>query len=223
MKYVAYYRVSTQRQSLGLDAQRNTVLDYIKMNGGELIEEYQEKESGKKKFRPQLILAIESAKKNNARLIIAKLDRLSRDVEFTFSLKNNGVDFIACDMPDCNTLTIGLYATFAQNERERISTRTKDALAVKKQQGVKLGAPNATFTDEQRAAAAAAKTERAIYNENNRRAISAIKDKLEICRLKGVSWNLSNIAKELNESGYKTSRGADFTAKAVSRLIIERL
>ena len=140
-KYIAYYRVSTIKQGdsgLGLEAQRNDVTRYT---NGNLLHEFTDVASGKKNTRPELEKALAMAKSENAVLIFAKLDRLSRDVEFIFSIRNAGVEIVCCDMPDLNTLTIGIFATMAQYERELISERTKKALAVKKAQGVKLGKP----------------------------------------------------------------------------------
>jgi hypothetical protein len=98
-------------------------------------------ESGKKNHRPQLLAAIAEARQAGATLLIAKLDRLSRNAGFIFALRDSGVDFVCCDMPDANTLTVGLFAVIAQHERETISKRTKDALAAKKARGTQLGSP----------------------------------------------------------------------------------
>ena len=138
-KYIAYYRVSTQKQGisgLGLDAQRTDVNRFIS-RGGELVAEYQDIESGKKNNRPSLINAINEAKKQGATLLIAKLDRLSRNASFILTLRDSRVDFVCCDMPDANSLTIGIMAILAQDERERTSLRTKAALAELKRKGKK--------------------------------------------------------------------------------------
>jgi len=130
-KYISYYRVSTQKQGksgLGIDAQKTAVSNFIGKNAI-LINEFEEVESGKNDERPQLYKAIEQCKKENAILLIAKLDRLSRNVSFIYTLKDSKVDFRCCDMPDANSLTIGIMAVLAQDERERISQRTKSALA----------------------------------------------------------------------------------------------
>ncbi|RYF73503.1 MAG: recombinase family protein, partial [Cytophagaceae bacterium] len=119
MKYVPYYRVSTASQGksgLGLSAQREIVNRFIKPHD-QLLPEFVEVESGKRADRPQLDAAIASAKQQGARLLIAKLDRLSRNVSFIFSLRNSEVDFVACDIPDANTLTVGIMAVLAQHER----------------------------------------------------------------------------------------------------------
>jgi len=131
-KYVAYYRVSTQRQGqsgLGLDAQQAQIQTCI--SDGELINSFTDIESGRKANRPELDKALAFCKKENATLIIAKLDRLSRNVNFIFSLRDSGVKFKACDLPDFNTLTLGVFASFAEYESEKIKERTKAALQAK--------------------------------------------------------------------------------------------
>ena len=142
-KFVSYMRVSTQRQGrsgLGLEAQRKAVEDYL--NGGDwrLIEEFVEVESGKTAERPQLDAALEMCRATGARLIVAKIDRLTRDAAFLLSLRDSGVEFVAADMPEANRLTVGIMALVAEQEREAISKRTKDALAAAKARGVQLGA-----------------------------------------------------------------------------------
>lgn len=136
-KYVAYYRVSTKKQGqsgLGLVAQKQQVSHYLS-GKGKIINEFVEVESGKKDTRPKLQEAIMVAKENDAILVIAKIDRLARSVSFIFSLRDSGVKFECADMPEANTLSIGIFATLAQYERELISQRTKAALAAKKAQG----------------------------------------------------------------------------------------
>lgn len=214
MKYIAYYRVSTKRQSLGLDAQRNSVMNFINSNPkDELIAEYSEKESGKNDNRIQLQIAIAECKKNNAVLVIAKLDRLSRKVSFIFALRDSGIQFIALDVPNFNTLTLGIFATLAQTERELISCRTKSALAALKNNGVKLGNPNASFSPETRQLAYLAHSAAAEANENNKRALSMVKVLLK------TTHNLTAIAKQLNDNGFLTSRGKQFNPIQVKRLI----
>ena len=140
--YFAYYRVSTKQQGasgLGLEAQQAAVVSFLK--GGQSQGEYVEVESGKKNQRPQLLAAMAAARAAGGVLLIAKLDRLSRTARFIFTLRDSGVDFVCCDMPDANTLTVGLFAVLAQHERETISKRTKDALAAKKARGAQLGTP----------------------------------------------------------------------------------
>jgi DNA invertase Pin-like site-specific DNA recombinase len=130
-RFIAYYRVSTASQGasgLGLEAQRRAVTDYLAATGAELVGTFEEIESGKKDKRPALTEALISCRLTGARLVIAKLDRLSRDVAFLATLRKGDVDFVACDMPDANSLTIHILASVAQAEREAISARTKAAL-----------------------------------------------------------------------------------------------
>lgn len=211
-KFVAYYRVSTQKQGasgLGLEAQRTTVIHHI--NNNVLISEYTEVESGKKDKRIELQKAIEDAKLNNATLIIAKLDRLSRNVGFIVKLQESEVDFVCCDVPGANTMTIQIMAALAQQERELISSRTKAALAEKKKQGIKLGSPQ-NLTAEGRKKSIEKKKQNAIDNENNQRAKLIIKHLLK----EGKSFR--EIAKELNECGFKTANNCNFQATSVMRL-----
>lgn len=213
MRYVAYYRVSTKRQNLGLDAQRNTVTNYIDNIGGSLINSYEEKESGKCDNRTELLNAIDYCKANKATLVIAKLDRLSRNVSFIFALKDAGINFYCCDIPECNTLTLGIFATIAQSERETISTRTKLALQAKKEKGIKLGRPDASITNDMRIKSAAALKHKADSNTNNKRAYSIISSLIE------RNMSLQAIAKYLNDNEFRTSKNCLFTPAAVSRLM----
>lgn len=141
-KYIAYYRVSTQKQGesgLGLEAQQAAVNTYVETNAGMLLETFQEVESGKRKNRPELNKAIQACKKQKATLVVAKLDRLARNVAFISSLMESKVDFIACDQPHANKFTIHILAAVAEFEREMISKRTKEGLKAAKRRGVKLG------------------------------------------------------------------------------------
>src|SRR5215213_3033543 len=142
-RFVSYLRVSTAKQGhsgLGLEAQRQAVADYL--NGGQwqLVTEVVEIESGKRSDRPKLEEALRLCRLHNATLVIAKLDRLSRDAHFLLGLEKAGVDFVAADMPSANRLTVGIMAMVADEERRLISKRTKEALAAAKARGVKLGA-----------------------------------------------------------------------------------
>lgn len=157
-QYIAYYRVSTQKQGasgLGLDAQREAVERYLNGGAWELVGEFVETETGKGADalakRPQLRAALDTCRKCGAKLLIAKLDRLARNVHFITGLMEasrgngkNAVKFVACDMPDANDLTIHLMAAFAEHEAKRISERTKDALAMAKKRGIVLGQAGAT-------------------------------------------------------------------------------
>lgn len=213
MKYVAYYRVSTKRQNLGIDAQRNTVVNYINNINGELINSFEEKESGKCDNRSELLKAIDYCKINGAILVIAKLDRLSRNVSFIFALKDANIKFYCCDLPELNTLTLGIFATLAQSERETISSRTKAALQAKKDKGFKLGAPNASISNDMRIKSAEALRRKADNNANNRRAYIVIKSLVE------QNMTLQYIASYLNQNDFRTSKNCLFTPIAVSRLI----
>lgn len=143
-RFIAYYRVSTAKQGrsgLGLDAQRSTVNAYLAGRESEVITEYIEVESGRRKDRRQLIEAINHARAARASLIIAKLDRLARSVSFTSALMESGVEFVCCDLPSANKFTIHIMSALAEMEAEMISARTKAALAEAKRRGVKLGNP----------------------------------------------------------------------------------
>src|SRR5437773_11124177 len=134
-KFVAYFRVSTDRQGrsgLGLDAQRKSVLDYLDGGRWSLIAEFTEIESGKRNDRPELEKALAACRKQKAKLVIAKLDRLSRNLAFIATLMDSAVEFIAVDMPEANKLTVHILAAMAEHEREQISKRTRDALAAAK-------------------------------------------------------------------------------------------
>ncbi|MBC5632814.1 recombinase family protein [Parabacteroides hominis] len=217
MKYVAYYRVSTNKQGrsgLGLEGQQKSVMNCLsQIPNCELVASFTEIESGKIDDRPQLNEALQLCKDNNYTLLIAKLDRLSRNVEFLFHIKNSGVDIHCVDLPQLNTLTLGIYATLAQHERELIGQRTKAALQAKKARGVKLGAPNATFTNIMRTNALEAIQKKAQSNENTIRAVEAIRMKLQETK------NLSQIAAYLNEKHFQTAKGKAFRAEQVKRLI----
>lgn len=146
--YCTYLRVSTQRQGaqgLGIAAQRRMCENFIKQNSGKHIQEFMDVESGTHRDRKGLWQAIDYCKKNGCSLVIAKLDRMSRDVEFTFKVINTGIDIHFTDMPVVNSMILGVFAAVAQYEREMVSTRTKQALAVKKAQGAKLGASNEKY------------------------------------------------------------------------------
>lgn len=145
-KFIAYYRVSTERQGrsgLGLEAQRKSVRDYLNGSGWKLLDEFTEIETGKGHNalarRPQLKAALEACRKQKATLLIAKLDRLARNVYFVSGLMESGVEFVAADMPMANRLTVHILAAVAEHEREMISQRTKAALAAAKHRGVDLG------------------------------------------------------------------------------------
>lgn len=186
---------------------------FLKGTAGTLVAEYLEVESGKSDSRVQLAAAIAHAKKVGAVLLIAKLDRLSRNVSFIFQLKDSGVQFVCADLPDANTLTVGIFAVIAQNERETIARRTKDALAAKRERGEKLGTPH-NLTSEGRAKGVEAIKANAFNNKAN----------VQARQLSQILWamglNLTTITKKLNDSGYLTRRGCAFTPTSVKRLLV---
>jgi DNA invertase Pin-like site-specific DNA recombinase len=210
---VAYLRVSTREQGtsgLGLEAQRRAVDVFCESHGYQVTATFQDVESGKHNARPGLAAALTAAKAAGATLIIAKLDRLSRNAAFIMTLRDSGVDFIAADMPEANTLTVGIMALLAQQERELISTRTLAALAELKARGVKLGSPE-HLTDEARAKGRAAHSAAARLNAN-----SAF---THAVAYRAAGWTLQRIAEQLNQAGARTRRGKAFTPTTVLRLV----
>lgn len=208
--YIAYYRVSTQKQGnsgLGLEAQKTMVKHYLK-DSDILLAEFEEVESGKNDNRPQLQKAIEKCKNEGAVLLIAKLDRLSRNAGFIFLLKDSQVNFKCCDMPEANSLTIGIMAVLAQEERELISKRTIAALEELRSKGKKLGSPQ-NLTREAQKQGAEAMRQKALNNENNRKATALI------VSLRETGKSYAKIAQQLNDNGFKTSRGYTFSASQV--------
>ena len=211
-KYIAYYRVSTNEQNLGLKAQETTVNKFTNT----LTATYIEKETGtKKRYRPILNKAIEHCKESGSILLIAKLDRLARNVAFISKLMESGVEFKALDMPHANKLTIQIFAAIAEHEAEIISQRTKAGLAELKKQGKKLGTPE-NLTDEARAKSILVKKERARNNPNN------MKSKAHAKLLRANGMSLQAIANELNDTdkGFQTSTGKKFNPIQVSRLLV---
>jgi DNA invertase Pin-like site-specific DNA recombinase len=219
MKVVSYQRVSTVRQGvsgLGLQAQAQAITDYATQRGAVVVGSFTEVESGKSNDRPELIEALHLAKVTGATLLIAKLDRLSRNAAFLLTLRDSGVRFVAADMPDANDLTVGIMSLVAQQEREAISKRTGDALQVAKARGAKLGNPNG-----------AAALRRA--GKGNTAGLKAIKDGadhhalnlapvVEALRSEGVS-SLGGIAAALNQRGMLTPRGGRWHKSSVSNLV----
>ena len=214
--YVAYLRVSTKKQArsgLGLEAQRAIIQHYVKLEGAEIIQEFLELESGKYiENRPILQEAIQTCVINGYTLVVAKLDRLSRDVEHIFAIqKKLGDKFKSCDLPSTDSLTLSIFAGLAQREREIISIRTKVALQAKKDQGVKLGKPE-NLTQEAREKGVASIKEKAKKNRNNRLATALIE------KCKREKMTLEQIAQNLNEHGFRTAQGKAFRAVSVHRL-----
>jgi DNA invertase Pin-like site-specific DNA recombinase len=217
-KFVAYYRVSTARQGrsgLGLEAQRQTVLDYL--NGGRrrLVAEHTEVESGAVNERPELVRALAACRIHGATLVVAKLDRLSRDAAFLLNLKASGVRFTIAEMPEANELTVDLLAVLAQHERRVISERTKAALAAAKRRGVRLGNPGHLDRKARRKGTAASAAARGAAAQQRAVDLASIISDL---RRDGVA-SLHGLARGLNERGIPTARGGEWTAMQVKRVL----
>ena len=224
-RIVAYFRVSTKKQEksgLGLDAQRSTIADYTDQHGGTLIGEYIEVETGKSKIRPELNKAIAHAKRSKAQLVVAKLDRLARNVAFTSALMESDVDFLACDNPHANKFTIHILAAVAEHEAEQISQRTKDALAAAKRRGVKLGSARPGQWDGRegkrqagllKAHKEAAKAHRQAFEDEYSDLFPTLKE------LHTSGHSLQSIADKLNDQGHTTRRGKPWNRMQVSRVL----
>ena len=206
---IAYYRVSTNDQNLGIEAQKSIVKQYCVLNSAEIISEYEEHESGKNNHRVQLAIALEETVKTGSYLIVAKIDRLTRVAYFGLRLCEK-YKIIFCDHPTMGTLEQSIYFGMAQQEREYISQRTKAALAALKSKGVKLGAPNAHFTNVQRSMALSRR-------KNNSRNKEANKKAFAIVRIMTGNWSYK--ARFLNENGFKTSKGGIWRPQQVQRLV----
>ena len=214
--FVAYYRVSTAKQGasgLGLEAQRKAVEDYLNGGSWKLVAEFTEVESGANGDRPQLTRAFTACRTYGATLVIARLDRLSRDAHFLLGLQKAGVKFVAVDMPEANEMVVGIMAVVAQAERKMISARTKAALAAAKARGVRLGGDRGgRATPAARAAGTAALEARAQARAADLAPVIA-----EL-REAGVT-SLRELAKALDERGIEAARGGTWTAAGVSRVL----
>src|SRR5215468_7947332 len=200
-RFVAYYRVSTARQGrsgLGMEAQKAAVLAFIDGNA-ELVAEFTEVESSKHADREELRMAIAACKKYKAKLVIAKLDRLSRNLAFIATLMESGVEFVAVDMPEANKLTVHILAAMAEHEREQISARTKAALMAAK-------------------AAEVAKRGRATLKANARRFAANVRPIIEEIRRSGITSH-NAIAAKLNERNVRTARGGAWTHVQVGAIL----
>lgn len=213
-KYVAYMRVSTGKQAssgLGLEAQEAAIRSYVK-EGDQLLATYKEVESGKNNERPELAKALRHVELAGATLLVAKLDRLSRAVAFIAQLMESKVDFVACDQPSATPLTIHIFAAMAEHERNLISQRTRAALKVAKERGVKLGGYRAGAKKVDPSRGTAANRDRArAFNARLRQAISEL-------QADGAD-NLSELARRLNERGIPTSRGGEWRPTQVARVL----
>lgn len=213
-KFIGYVRTSTGRQILGLDEQISRIDQFIKTTGDQLIENVIEQESGKNNNRVKLEYAINLCIKKGYTLLFTKLDRLSREVEFLFTLRNRGVKLRCIELPELNTLTLGIFGSVAQWERELISSRTKRGLDELKKKNIKLGSPK-NLTRAARIKGVQKIIQNKTENENWRRAITFI----EHFQMKNGYVNYSEISRQLNDKGYKTRNGFLFTPGTVKRLI----
>jgi DNA invertase Pin-like site-specific DNA recombinase len=218
-KIVSYLRVSTAKQGhsgLGIDAQRAAIQSYADSKAAKVSKEFLEVESGKVNTRPQLAAALHLAKVTGSVLVIAKLDRLSRNAAFLLTLRDSGVKFIAADMPDANELTVGIMALVAQQEREAISRRTKEALAAAKRRGQKLGNPNGASALRKAGKGNAAGID-AIKRNADRHA-QDLKLVIDELQSEGIT-SLGALAAALNDRGMQTPRGGLWHKTSVSNLL----
>lgn len=212
-RYIAYYRVSTDKQGrsgLGLEAQRRAVVDYLNGGNWELVEEFTEIESGKRNDRPELAKALAACRKHKAKLVIARLDRLSRNAAFIANMMESNVEFVAVDFPSASRLTLHILAAVADYEREAISTRTKAALAAKKAQGVKLGGPRLAVASIEGAKAVKAKADQFAAN------VLPIVQTIEASGIK----TFDGIAAALNARGVRTARGGQWYGATVRNIVM---
>ncbi len=213
--FVGYYRVSTQaqgRSGLGLDAQKAAVAGYVQNVAGTLVSEFQEVESGGKADRPQLQAALRYCRVKRAMLVIAKLDRLARNVHFISALMESGVEFVAADMPTANKLTIHIIAAMAEYERDVISQRTKSSLSAAKARGIRLGNPNVRSLSEKGVA----------KNQDQADAFARkVMPTIIALRASGVA-TYSRLAAMLEASGAKTQRGGRWSAAGVRNIILRQ-
>lgn len=222
MKIVCYYRVSTHKQITSFDVQRETIAQFATVHQGTIIAEYREVESGRKRNRPQLLKALEHAKYSGAKLVVAKLDRLARDVSFMSSLMDAGVDFVICDFPEATPLLIHLLAAIAEYEAKLIRDRTREALRQKKRDGVLLGShrPEHWKHNEDRRLAGATK--------GNQRSATVRKAKSHVrlqffrskaAELRQAGKTYEQIADELNSQSFTTPRGKHFTKSTICKIL----
>ena len=199
-----------------MEAQRKTIDAFAVSRGAEVLGRFTEVESGRNPDRPELGKAIQLSRLTGATLVIAKLDRLSRNAAFLLTLRDSGVQFVACDMPEANDLTVGIMALVAQQEREAISRRTKEALAVAKSRGVKLGNPNGAAALRRAGKGGAAL--RVVVARNADRHAESLAAVLADIQTEGHS-SLRDIAMELNRRGMMTRRGGRWHVSNVRNLI----
>ena len=214
--YIAYLRQSTtkqERSGLGVEAQRDIINSFIKE--GVILAEYVETESGRKSDRPKLQEALALCRKTNSILIVAKLDRLSRNVAFTSKLLESDVEIIFCDFPQANRLILHIISSIAEYEANLISQRTRQSLKAKKERGVKLGKSENLMNKHNEAVARSNQTNtiKPKNNANNMRAVALLRSMVK------EELTLSQMTIRLNEQGFVTSKGCKFQIVQVQRLI----
>ena len=218
---IGYYRVSTKRQGrsgLGLEAQEKAVQDYQREHGGRVLATYEEIETGKRADRPELARALAHAKRSGAVLLVAKLDRLARNVAFTSALMDSGVDFVACDNPHANRLTIHILAAVAEHEARMISERTRAALAAYKRRGGLLGASLLQCRNlSDKARAKGRKAASKVVSDQAHQAYADLLPSMLQWRQAGLSQQA--IADRLNERGHTTRRGKPWNQVQVLRVL----
>lgn len=220
-KIVAYFRVSTRKQGdsgLGLEGQEAAIRAFSLQNGCAILASYTEVESGKIAERRELIKALAHARRSKATLIVAKLDRLARNVAFLSALMDSGVEFVACDNPYANRLTIHILAAVAEDEARRISERTKSALAAYKARGGKLGAAldqcrKLTFSARKKGALKSGITSKRLAAEAYRDIEPVLQE------LKNSGLSLRSMAKKMNDLGHTTRRGKPWNPVQIMRIL----
>jgi len=213
-KFISYYRVSTDKQGrsgLGLEAQQQAVCFFLQ-GRGELIQSFIEIESGKRNDRPELLAALDECRKNKAVLVIAKLDRLARNVYFISGLMESGVEFVAVDMPEANRLTIHILAAVAEHEREMISQRTKAALEAAKKRGKRLGSPTPKIGAAIRSKVLQDKADR--FSMNTLPIIKELQNQ-------GIT-SYKSLAKALNVRGVQTANNRQWYGTTVKNVLKRR-
>jgi DNA invertase Pin-like site-specific DNA recombinase len=219
-RFVAYLRVSTQRQGasgLGLEAQRQAIADYLDGGAWRLVAEHVEVESGRRDDRPELTRALAACRVHGATLVIAKLDRLARNVAFISNLMQAGVEFVAVDFPQANRLTVHILAAVAEHERELISARTKAALAAAKARGVRLGGTPENLKDRAQGTARSA----VVRRERAERRAADLRPLIAAIQAGGAT-SLRAIAAELTRRGIPTPRGTGAWRAMQVRRVLER-
>lgn len=219
-KFVSYIRVSTTRQGasgLGLEAQRKAINDHLNGGNWELLSEFVEVESGKNNDRPKLGAALQKCTITGATLIIAKLDRLARNVAFISKLMESGVEFVAVDFPQANRLTVHILAAVAEHEGKMISERVRVALAAAKARGTKLGSPQINLTHANREQGSKAGN----FAKKVKANAFALRVTPIIEQLQAEGQNLSQVAKSLNKANILTARGkvGTWTPQAVKNVL----